>query len=487
MRPLSLLGTISFVCVVAIGAGIALAPATAAGPRKANSASAAHPRRPSPLATPNCSSSDALSFVGVPASNVAAGFISGVVAGESNNACGNGSAIVGGTQNQIGINGGGLSSTIGGGASNDLNGAYAFLGSGQDNEVTSDNSFVGAGSYNDTDAAGSFIGAGGYEFAEKLPAGRTANSVTVGTDSFIGGGDLNEVDGNGGFIGGGGFAFAQSGGATSGNQVIGTDSFVGAGDQNVVSGVEAAIGGGQGNAIGSKANEAFIGGGAGNAASGSLATIPGGYHNSASGTLSFAAGYGSDANTNGSFVWSDYSPGTSHLVATVANQFLVRASGGVEIFSDSTMKSGVRLAAGSGSWSNLSDRSMKTGVVAIDDSRVLDKLAKLPVSEWSYTTERGVRHVGPMAQDFYAAFGVGEDDRHIASIDEDGVALAAIKALHAENQRLRVDNQRLHAANARLDAESDGLRQRMARHDASVDARLATLERALQMRSPKAP
>ncbi len=48
-----------------------------------------------------------------------------------------------------------------------------------------------------------------------------------------------------------------------------------------------------------------------------------------------------------------------------------------------------------------------------------------------------MRHVGPMAQDFYAAFRVGEDDRHITSIDEDGVALAAIKALHAENRDLR--------------------------------------------------
>jgi cell division protein FtsB len=41
-----------------------------------------------------------------------------------------------------------------------------------------------------------------------------------------------------------------------------------------------------------------------------------------------------------------------------------------------------------------------------------------------------------MAQDFYAAFGTGVDNRHITSIDEDGVALAAIKALHAENAKL---------------------------------------------------
>jgi hypothetical protein len=63
---------------------------------------------------------------------------------------------------------------------------------------------------------------------------------------------------------------------------------------------------------------------------------------------------------------------------------------------------------------------------------VLAKIDALPISRWSYKSERGVRHVGPMAQDFYAAFKVGEDDKHITSIDEDGVALAAIKALHSQ-------------------------------------------------------
>jgi len=99
---------------------------------------------------------------------------------------------------------------------------------------------------------------------------------------------------------------------------------------------------------------------------------------------------------------------------------------------------------------------MKTNVVPLDDAAVLDKVAALPVSEWSYTAERGVRHVGPMAQDFYAAFGVGEDDRHITSIDEDGVALAAIKALHSENARL---SSRL----AKLEAKLDRLASRCIR------------------------
>jgi hypothetical protein len=109
---------------------------------------------------------------------------------------------------------------------------------------------------------------------------------------------------------------------------------------------------------------------------------------------------------------------------------------------------------------------MKTGVTTLDDAAVLAKVAALPVSEWSYTAERGVRHVGPMAQDFYAAFRVGEDDRHITSIDEDGVALAAIKALAAENHGLHAENR--------------DLRERVARDAARFareDARLLALER----------
>ena len=61
---------------------------------------------------------------------------------------------------------------------------------------------------------------------------------------------------------------------------------------------------------------------------------------------------------------------------------------------------------------------------------MLDKVAELPVSTWSYKAQGpDIRHIGPMAQDFTAAFGVGEDDRHITSVDADGVALAAIKGL----------------------------------------------------------
>ena len=123
------------------------------------------------------------------------------------------------------------------------------------------------------------------------------------------------------------------------------------------------------------------------------------------------------------------------MQSTAPYQFVARASGGFYLLSNAAGTSGVKLNPGSGTWSNLSDRTMKTGVTALDAAAVLAKVADLPVSEWSYTSEYGVRHVGPMAQDFYAAFRVGEDDRHITSIDEDGVALAAIKALDAKVAR----------------------------------------------------
>lgn len=84
-----------------------------------------------------------------------------------------------------------------------------------------------------------------------------------------------------------------------------------------------------------------------------------------------------------------------------------------------------------GMWTNGSDRNSKQNFEEIDRQAILRKLAELPVTRWQYKGEpTQVRHIGPMAQDFYAAFGVGEDDRFIGTIDADGVALAAIQGLH---------------------------------------------------------
>jgi hypothetical protein len=61
---------------------------------------------------------------------------------------------------------------------------------------------------------------------------------------------------------------------------------------------------------------------------------------------------------------------------------------------------------------------------------VLAKVAALPVSRWNYKEDKTQEHIGPMAQDFHAAFAVGPDDKHITTTDEGGVALAAIQGLN---------------------------------------------------------
>ena len=69
-------------------------------------------------------------------------------------------------------------------------------------------------------------------------------------------------------------------------------------------------------------------------------------------------------------------------------------------------------------------------------SEVLEQVARLPIATWNYLSQdRAIRHMGPMAQDLHAALGLGESDKHIATIDADGVALAAIQGLTRSSKR----------------------------------------------------
>ncbi|HEX7653611.1 MAG TPA: hypothetical protein VF607_08895, partial [Verrucomicrobiae bacterium] len=87
--------------------------------------------------------------------------------------------------------------------------------------------------------------------------------------------------------------------------------------------------------------------------------------------------------------------------------------------------------------------------------------------QWSYKKDTGVRHLGPMAQDFHAAFAVGSDERHIASLDEDGVALAAIQGLNQKWEDQIREFQTQAATNAdkisQLENENAELRTRLSR------------------------
>lgn len=90
-----------------------------------------------------------------------------------------------------------------------------------------------------------------------------------------------------------------------------------------------------------------------------------------------------------------------------------------------------------GTLTELSDENAKRNLVPVDAAAVLDQVAAMPISTWQYNADPGVTHLGPTAQDFSAAFGLGDTTTGIANVDANGVALAAIKALQAENYELR--------------------------------------------------
>jgi hypothetical protein len=99
-----------------------------------------------------------------------------------------------------------------------------------------------------------------------------------------------------------------------------------------------------------------------------------------------------------------------------------------------------------------SDRALKTNFGSIDPADMLERVRDLPISTWNYTSDDpAIRHIGPMAQDFTALFGVGADDRHIHPLDGQGVALAAIQGLVAQIEEMRQENARLAARIATLE------------------------------------
>jgi hypothetical protein len=201
-------------------------------------------------------------------------------------------------------------------------------------------------------------------------------------------------------------------------------------------------------------------------ASGNYAVALG--QSTASGTGAFAAGQNVTADAAGSvvigtaatsfgkagsFVFGDGTGGASAVYPSAANQFVVRASGGTLLYSNTALTSGVTLAPGAGSWSNLSDVNKKTNFRAIDGDAVLDRLARMDIREWSYKSQdASIRHVGPTAQDFRHAFGLGENETTINTVDADGISLLGVQALTRRLARQQDEIAALEAALDRLEA-----------------------------------
>jgi hypothetical protein len=162
-----------------------------------------------------------------------------------------------------------------------------------------------------------------------------------------------------------------------------------------------------------------------------------------------AAGTGHILNTGG---------GTSRISAGYAAVTL--AVGGVNSAPTTTRLSATTTGVTVfGTFNNSSDRNVKQDFAPVSPSQILDKVAHLPLSEWSYKDDSAVRHIGPMGQDFYSVFNIGTDDKHIAPIDEGGVALAAIQGLNQKlEQQVTELQQRLDKLERLLNEKNAGAR-----------------------------
>jgi len=342
-------------------------------------------------------------------------------------------------------------------------------------------------------------------------AGSSSASATDAVFATVGGGLLNSANGSGSTVSGGdgntasGIDSTVSGG--DGNTASGVESAVSGGAGNIASGGNSSVSGGADNIA--SGSTSTVSAGAGNCAGGDNSWVGGRFAKTRVGN---GVGDGTCAPSSadsdgdeGSFVWADRSVITD-FVSTGPNQFMVRAAGGVGINSapltpniELTIQSldgiptvalrslsgkftqigtsdlvgttlistnpnagenrlqvsgglsGAATLSNGGAWTNASSRTYKENFTAVNGLDVLSRLVALPIMTWDYIGSSEGLHMGPVAEDFKASFGLAGDGKSISTVDADGIALAAIQGLNAklesENAALRA---RLDAVEARL-------------------------------------
>lgn len=305
--------------------------------------------------------------------------------------------------------------TIGGGGANTIstNARYSTIAGGLGNDIgTNSESSVISGGFDNHITGDQFASVFASPYSV-IGGGRANNIARESAYSVIAGGRDNDI--------GSALGAAES------------YSAIGGGNNNNIAAAAShgTIAGGNQNNIGINADRAVIGGGGFNTvgANALYATIPGGNNNFAT-NRAFAAGTQAKANHSGAFVWGDST--LANIASTNANSVTMRAAGGYRFFSNSGATAGVSLAPGATAWAVISDRNVKKDFAPVDSRMILEKLAALPITSWRYQWEKQdvTPHIGPMAQDFKAAFYPGSDDKSITTQETDGVALAAIQGLN---------------------------------------------------------
>jgi hypothetical protein len=292
---------------------------------------------------------------------------------------------------------------------NYVNRAFATVSGGRANIATEPRSTVSGGLSNTANATDATV-SGGF--------GNTAS----GDQAVVSGGRLNIASGNLAIVSGGGLSTASGYGAV-----------VSGGIGNEASGEGAAVMGGNRNV-----------------ASGTAAIVAGGVSSIASGNRSFASGYRAEAIHDHSFVWGGSA--TSNTGSSGASTFTAYAPGGVFLYIGAPGTGGCTLTSASG-WACTSDRNTKTNITSLNARDILKRVANIPITRWSYKGTESVANIGPMAQDFWRAFQLGDSDKSIASMNMSGVALAAIQGLNQKlTEQVKAKDREIAALKARLDA-----------------------------------
>jgi hypothetical protein len=120
--------------------------------------------------------------------------------------------------------------------------------------------------------------------------------------------------------------------------------------------------------------------------------------------------------------------------SSAADALYVQTSGSGKLINTSS----TAYLSNGGVWTNASDISRKENITEVDGASLLAKVVQLPITQWNYKCEGAtIKHIGPMAQDFYRLFSLGSDDKSISTIDPAGIALIGIQQLVKENQDLK--------------------------------------------------
>ncbi|SDF13013.1 Head domain of trimeric autotransporter adhesin [Dyadobacter soli] len=188
---------------------------------------------------------------------------------------------------------------------------------------------------------------------------------------------------------------------------------------------------------------------------------------------STAMGYSVVANHRGSFIIGDDSNCLGCTYNTTAiNQMMMHFAGGYILYTSNARQenspSGIQLQPNANAWSVISDSTRKENFRATDGALFLKKISGMRLGSWNYKGQdvKQYRHYGPMAQDFFAAFGHDElgvigEDKSINQADFDGVNLIAIQALIKEVEALKAENKSLKMAETSMKAETQSLKAKM--------------------------